>query len=310
MSTGEYTPLLRSGSSRSNVAQHHIPIHAHYFDITDIESWPIAGLLVMLDGQGQPVRAELHLYDELQPNVQESAIRQVRLVLQEQYLGGAPVPVRILETFQVREEMVVGLPPLGARSARVPTIPSMRKMPKMPIVPQQWRQFGVIGGAILGVLLVVWLVASLMGRNSDGASSDLAVATSDVASQVQSQAGADSASSQSENTSDAQVEPATVAEPSSVGLPVSRNARGDLRIGMRVQPVPGLRVALRSEPGVDTGSTIGELAEGDTAIIISGPEYRQGDSDTIVWWFVELPNSVTAWTAANTSEQTLLMPAP
>ena len=310
MTTGEYTPLLRSGSSRSNVAQHHIPIYAHYFDITDIESWPIAGLLVMMDGQGQPVRAELHLYDELPPNVQETAIRQARLVLQEQYLGGAPVPVRILETFQVREEMVVGLPPLGARSARVPTIPTMPKMPKMPAFSRQWRQYGVIGGAILGVLLLVWLVATLMGGGREGDGSDLAVATSETGRQVQSQPVADSASSQSDPAPDAQGDAETVAAPSSVGLPISRNARGDLRIGMRVQAVPGLRVALRSEPGVETGSTIGELAEGNTAIIIGGPEYRQGDSDTIVWWFVELPNSVAAWTAANTSEQTLLMPAP
>ena len=78
MTTGEYSPLLRNGSSRTNPAQHHLPIHSHYFDITDIESWPVAGLLVLLDGQGQPVRAELHLYDDLQPHVQEAAIRQAR----------------------------------------------------------------------------------------------------------------------------------------------------------------------------------------------------------------------------------------
>ena len=305
MTTGEYTPLLRSGSSRSSGTQHHIPITSHYFDITDIESWPIAGLLVMLDGMAQPVRAELHLYDELQPHVQDAAIRQARLILQEKYLGGAPVPVRILETFQVREEMIVRLPPLGARSGHVASYAVSRAFS----LPRQWRQYGVLGGTVLGLILVVWLVIGLMsgGRADDG--SDLAATTTTANSQAQSQQAAEVST---DNNTQADIEPAveTASAPGDVGLPVSRNARGDLRIGMRVQPVPGLRVALRTEPGIDTGTTFGELADGDTAMIVGGPEYRQGDTDTIVWWFIELPNGVQAWTAANTSLQTLLMPAP
>src|SRR3954467_13795597 len=132
MTTGEYTPLLRDGSNRTTT-QHHLAISAHYYDITDIESWPIAGLLVMLDGQGQPVRAELHLYDDLEPQVQEAAIRQARVVLQDSYLGGQPVPVRILETLQVREEMLVRLPPVGTRPAGTP------------LLNWKWRPYGMIG---------------------------------------------------------------------------------------------------------------------------------------------------------------------
>jgi hypothetical protein len=297
MTSGEYTPLLRSGSSRTGTAQHHIPISAHYYDITDIESWPIAGLLVMLDGSGQPVRAELHLYDQLEPHVQEAAIRQARMVLQEHYVGGAPVPVRILETFQVREEMTVRLPPLGARPLTVPT------------VPVQWRQYGIIGGAVLGVILVIWLVVALLGRGGEDNASDFTAESAEMGSQPQNVV-LTNAPAAAATESGAGTAPESVAAPSGSELPVSRNARGDLRIGMRVQAVPGLRVALRSEPGVESGTTIGELTGEDTAVIVAGPEYRQGDSDTIVWWYVELPNSVQAWAAANTSQQTLLMPAP
>ena len=295
MTTGEYTPLLRSGSSRSSTAQHHIPIQSHYYDITDIESWPIAGLLVMLDGLGQPVRAELHLYDELEPHVQEAAIRQVRLVLQEHYLGGAPVPVRILETFQVREEMTVRLPPLGARPM------SMARM------PAQWRQYGMIAGAVLALVLVVWMVSALLGRGGEGDNTSELTAAPQATTQAEVQEAAPE-----ENAEQAEGETfeVTAIVPAVSDLPISRNARGDLRIGMQIQPVPGLRVALRSEPGLDTGTVTGELADGDTATIVGGPEYRQGDSDTIVWWFIELPNGVQAWAAANTSEQTLLMPVP
>jgi hypothetical protein len=293
MTTGEYTPLLRSGSSRSSTAQHHIPIQSHYYDITDIESWPIAGLLVMLDGTGQPVRAELHLYDELEPHVQDTAIRQARLVLQEHYLGGAPVPVRILETFQVREEMVVRLPPVGARPMH------------MARVPAQWRQYGMIAGAVLGVALIVWLVVALLGRGSEGDNGN------DLAAVPQTTTLAATAEVvPADTTGQNVVETVANTASASLELPVSRNARGDLRIGMQVQPVPGLRVALRSEPGLDSGQVTGELADGDSATIVGGPELRQGDTDTIVWWFIELPNGVQAWVAANTSEQTLIMPVP
>jgi hypothetical protein len=92
-------------------------------------------------------------------------------------------------------------------------------------------------------------------------------------------------------------------------LPVSRNARSDLGIGVRVQVVPGLRVALRSQPSAEVGVTVGEMTDGDVATILAGPEYTQGDTDTIVWWYVNLPNGTEAWVAANTSTQTLLMPA-
>ena len=59
MTTGEYSPLLRNGPSRISTTQHHLAINAHYYDITDIQSWPIAGLLVLLDGQAQPVVRQL-----------------------------------------------------------------------------------------------------------------------------------------------------------------------------------------------------------------------------------------------------------
>ena len=54
---------------------------------------------------------------------------------------------------------------------------------------------------------------------------------------------------------------------------------------------------------------LGVMTEGMVATIIEGPEYTRGDTDTIVWWMVELADGTEAWAAANTSQQTLLMPA-
>lgn len=298
MTTGEYTPLLRNGSSRINTTQHHLPIQAHYFDITDIESWPIAGLVVLLDGQSMPVRAELHLYDSLEPHVQEAAIRQARLVLQERYIGGVPVPVRILETFPVREEMSVRLPPLGARPANGGQFP-------MPTRPQL-----MIGAAAVVLLALVWFGFWLGGRGGGLEEGVAASTTPDAAQQATLQAegvaGAEVAGEEGESEAEGDAVPTTAGN---TNLPVSRNARSDLGIGVRVQVIPGLRVALRSEPGIDRGIIIGELGDDDVATIVGGPQYAQGDTDTIVWWFVTLSNSTQAWVAANTSQQTLLMPA-
>jgi hypothetical protein len=297
MTTGEYSPLLRNGSSRSSATQHHLPINANYYDITDIDSWPVAGLLVLLDGQAQPVRAELHLYDDLDEHTQEAAIRQARLVLQERYLGGVPVPVRILETMQAREEMLVRLPPLGARPITVQSL------------ALRWRPHGMIGAAILALVALIWIVTSLLGSGQgDGENATLA-GTPESASQT-NEGGVGSVPTVAEGEATAESAPAAVAPVDGGNLPVSRNARGDLGIGMRVQAVPGLRLALRSEPGADRGIVVGEMAEGVVATIVGGPEFTQGDADTIVWWYVDLPNSTQAWAAANTSQQTLLMPAP
>ena len=46
----------------------------------------------------------------------------------------------------------------------------------------------------------------------------------------------------------------------------------------------------------------------DQAIIVGGPVWAPGDSDTIVWWLVQLPDGTEAWAPANTSKLRLLEP--
>ena len=293
MTTSDYSPLLRSGSSRGSATQHHLPINAHYYDITDIESWPIAGLIVLLDNQAQPVRAELHLYDNLDPQVQDMAIRQARLVLQERYLGGDPVPVRIMETEQIREGMQVRLPPLGARPLNVQAFTR--------------RPYTMAGTGILVLVVLIWLVIALQGRGSSPEQVAADPANSGTGAAPVEEGAADELGTTAAGEPEA--EDTTADLPASpADLPPSQNARGDLGIGVRVQIVPGLQLALRSEPGADRGSVVGSMTDGVEATIIGGPEYTQGDSDTIVWWFVELDDGTQAWAAANTSQQTLLMP--
>lgn len=295
MATGEFPATPRGGLGRTVTSPHFQAIEAHYFNITDIQTWPIAGLLVLLDGKGQPVRAELHLYDDLPSHVQEAAVRQSRLVLQEGYVGLDPVPLRILESQQMREAMDVRLAPPGER------IHDSK--------PVRWRPFAMGGAALVVIAGLIWLALFFLrpdDRETVGAPESTAAQIEDApVAQDGQTADAVGGSEVLEVVNSGETASVAVGE-----LPPSRNARADLGIGMRVSIVPGLQLALRSEPGAEAGLVVGQMADGEAATIIDGPRMTQGDSDTIVWWLVQLDDGTQAWAAANTSRQTLLVPAP
>ncbi len=298
MATSDYSPLLRTSVGRNTAVQHHQPIDAHYYNVTDEESWPIAGLLVLLDGEGMPVRAELHIDDSLDDEIIEVAMRRARLMLQDQYIGGDPVSLRVLENFQMRAPLEIRLPPLGAR-------PALRRR------RHQWQTYAAGGAVVLAAALLIWfLIGALRGDEPTTAGADdpdtpqTAMLESASPSSASSD-GADNAPVEADAAAETQAVDSTAGESN---LPPSRNARPDLGIGMRVRIVPGLQLALRSEPGADAGQVIGAMADGTEAVIIGGPRYTQGTEDTIVWWYIELENGVQAWAAANTSSQTLLIP--
>jgi uncharacterized protein YacL len=73
----------------------------------------------------------------------------------------------------------------------------------------------------------------------------------------------------------------------------------------------GMRSFVRTDPGADQGQAVGYLEDGASAIIQGGPVWLPGDADTIVWWEVTtVADGVRGWTPANTSQLTLLVPAP
>ncbi len=295
MATGELPTTLRSSLGRAQSNPHFQAIDAHYFNITDIQAWPIAGLLVLLDGKGQPVRAELHLYDELPSHVQEAAVRQSRLVLQEGYVGLDPVPLRILETQQMREAMDVRLAPPGER------VPGAQ--------PVRWQPFAIGGLAMVAVAALIWLALAFL-RPDEGETAGVPP-TTPVQAEILEADPEQPLPSEGELLEVSNVTSDVAAPAVAAGeLPASRNARADLGIGMRVSIVPGLQLALRSEPGAASGVVVGAMSDGEEATVIGGPRATQGDSDTIVWWLVQLDDGTQAWAAANTSTQTLLVPAP
>ncbi|MDI9548236.1 MAG: SH3 domain-containing protein [Chloroflexota bacterium] len=258
-------------------------IPARYFNITDANAWPVAGLLVFMDSQGQPVRAELHLYDELPSHVHEGAVKQCRAVLQESFASPEPLPLRIMQISQMRDAMDVRLP-----AERIRPVKRSRR-PQIPMT----AALGVIA-VLLALSVAAW---ALSGNDSDEQTDEPATGAIAPTVAMQMVAGL----TQSATEADA---PAAA-----VDLPPSRNANPQIGVGMRVAIVPGLRLTLRSEPGADAGNPIGYMMDGDEAIVIGGPTMTQGTSDTIVWWLVQLVDGTEAWAAANTSNETLLTPA-
>jgi hypothetical protein len=289
MAAGEVTSGWSAEVIRPRSNTHFQAIDAHYYNITDAESRPIAGLLVLLDGSRHPVRTELHLYEDLPSHVQEAAVRQSRLVLQERYVGDEPVPLRILSTVQQREAMNVHLPQAEASVSRRP------RRQNSPVM------LGMIG-ALLVVVLLVWGAIAYFGSAGQGnqtASDERAPAEAPV---VPVAAGRGTSIGEAPGID-------TTVAVNNENLPISQNARADLSIGMRVKIVPGLQLWLRSEPGATEGEEVGFMAEGQEAVIRGGPRMTQGESDTIVWWYVQLDDGTEAWAAANTSQYTLLVPA-
>ena len=91
------------------------------------------------------------------------------------------------------------------------------------------------------------------------------------------------------------------------GLPPSENADPSLAVGDRARMVGTayLMPEPRAEPVEDN---VGALTDGEVVTLVGGPVWREGTTDTIVWWLVELESGEQAWVVANTSQLTLLRP--
>ena len=287
----------RGYTSASNRFQ---AIDAHYFNITDADSWPIAGLLVLLDGRRQAVRAELHVDDGVTDPVQEAAVRQARLVLQERYWGAEPLPLRVLAGRQSGEPIKIHLP-----SSELQGRTGFDLL-------HGWRPAAI--GSVAVVIVLIWIGLAVFVRQGGRRSEVAAVAGKPAVSSSMAM-GAPAATDASHQvvraetgaTADVSAGAAQAGAPA-VNLPPSQFANKELGIGVKVQIVKGLKLSLRSEAGPNAGQIVGYLASGQQATVIDGPVTTQGDADTIVWWYVRLNDGTEAWAAANTSHQTLLVP--
>jgi hypothetical protein len=254
-------------------------VQADYYTIVDAEEWPIAGLVVLMDRRKQPVRAELHLYEELADHRNEFALRQSQLIINERYYSAEPIQLQVMQSYAWRETLKV----------RTSAEPIPQAADPLAFVQQYW-QYILAASAALVLIALIWAVSAFFRSRSD---TPATAATN--AEQSQAATAPDAAAT------------ATPVPAQDNGLAPSRNADANLAVGKRMRVLPGIEgVALVSEPGPDQDKVIGHIKAGDEAVIIGGPVLLQGNSDTIVWWQVQFDDSRQAWVPANTSEVTLL----
>ena len=81
-----------------------------------------------------------------------------------------------------------------------------------------------------------------------------------------------------------------------------------MKVGDRIRLLPEYKISLRTEAGAQAGAIVTHLQDADPMTILNGPIWLEGNSDTIVWWYVRVDSGAEGWVPANTSELTLLEP--
>ena len=255
---------------------------ARYYDFMGEDGQREANMMVVLDSQGRAMQAVLQ-YDRTLPTFTQNKVqRQAQGLLGSRFLGSSPItPLYIFEFGEQLDRIDVAHTGEDAQAG-----------------PEGSVNLLYIALGILGMFLVVgllfWMLNSLFrGRQEIAAPTMTPVA---MVQDVNASAPA------------AAVPTADVTAPGiqTNGLPGSKLANAAIGVGTTVKIRTGLRSFVRSQPGSDQGEVVGYLQDGDTALVIGGPTWLAGDSDTIVWWFVDLPDGVRGWTPANTSQFTLL----
>lgn len=269
-----------SQSKRSSAHSELQAIHGHYYNITDSNGAPLAGLMVLLDRKERPVRAELHLGDGTTGALYDQAVRQAQLLATERYYGPGQMPLIVLYARLAQDRIPVPLQPPPPETG----LPGWAR-PAL-LVLAALIVFGGLG----------WYLNDLLAGGGSAQVAQVAPAATDQPA-VPAAAPAQPVAEQPEGR---------IFETN--GLPPSRNALA-LDIGQRVRLREGIQgVTLRTLAGASSGEVVGHLVPPMEVTLINGPIWLQGNSDTIVWWFVRTDEGVEAWTPANTSELTLLEP--
>ncbi len=280
-------------------------VPAEYYNIVDTGGTPLAGLLILFDRQGEPVRAEVQLHDTTAGSAQELALRQAETLLRTRYHARHPLPMYVTR-LQVEQ----------------PHIPVTLEGPPPSSSLPSWLR----STAILVLVALVSLGAGWFARGSTTPSAEApqvdeapaqaqeAASVADVDAGGMPQAEGSEASTQPGEAAPGRVQAGQPFPPGGTrivetnDLPPSRNAI-PLEVGQRAQVCGGCTVYVRSQPGANDGEILGYLESGDIVELLNGPVWRAGESDTIVWWYVRrLSDGLEGWTPANTSRLTLLFP--
>lgn len=277
------------------------PSEAHYYEIRDNAGTKRAVLTVVLSTQMRVLHAELiylERYRALEPT-QTEIFNRAKEIVESKYLGSG----------FGSELVVIDGKPLGEEEVKHNNPDPIYQPPRL------FRLWKI--AATYGAVMLVFLLFGLLNRTVLAPTSPQpGTASLGSGAPAPLNAGlsaAESAASEVATTlvggtpSTAGIDPLAL-QPNTNGLPPSTKANPRIEVGMTVRILPGYRSFIRSAAGPDSGEAVGLLEDGATAEILGGPIWMPGNTDTIVWWYVETDDGVQGWTPANTSELTLLDP--
>lgn len=249
-------------------------IRADYYNLTDLQGQPLAGLLVLMDRRGRPVRAEIHMNNNMADALYEIALRQSLRLIEDRYKSDRPVRLYPLR-MQLNSDPLSVQPRGNAPNAGLAPAPAAGN-PLLLVA----AVLLAVSALFSGWFLNEWLTGDLAGAGTSAVSS----------------AGSSSAAA-GQNV--------LIVETN--GLPSSRNAI-PMNVGDRIRLLPDYKISMRTEAGAQAGAIVTHLQNADPMTILNGPIWLEGNSDTIVWWYVRVDSGAEGWVPANTSELTLLEP--
>lgn len=249
-------------------------IRADYYNLTDLQGQPLAGLLVLMDRRGRPVRGEIHMNNNTADALYEIALRQSLRLIEDRYKSDRPVRLYPLR-------MQLNSDPLSVQPRGTAPTPGIAPP------PASSNPLLLVGAALLvvsalfsGWFLNEWLTGDL---TQTGTQTTLSAGSSSTAA--------------GQNV--------LIVETN--GLPPSRNAI-PMNVGDRIRLLPEYKISMRTEAGAQAGVIVTHLQDADPMTILNGPIWLEGNTDTIVWWYVRVDSGAEGWVPANTSELTLLEP--
>jgi hypothetical protein len=265
--------------------QHNLvqPFPARYYHLMSDDGQLEATMVVVLDSRGRAMQAVLR-YDPMLPTPTQNKVRRrAENVLRSKFLGSsASTPLYVYEAGRALDSVNVDHTGEDAAAGSEGSVNLL------------YVTLGILGMFVVFGLLF-WLLNSLFrGRQ------EVAAPTATPLAIVQPAAAAPAVATPTTDVTAPGIQ--------TNGLPTSKLANPAIGVGGTVRIRDELRSFVRSEPGVESGEIVGYMEDGDTAVVIGGPTWLQGDSDTIVWWLVRLPDGLEGWTPANTSQLTLLDP--
>lgn len=315
------------------------PIAADYYNLTEADGWPVAGLVVLLDRHHRAVRAEVHLYDNTTGRRQDEALHNANQLLIDKYWShteeDSRLPLRVMRTRQELDSLTIQLNVREAVRFAADETVGWRKWferANVRLAAAIGIGLALIAGAIAATL--VWRnnaePAALTLEAAEAAPRTVTVPASDLPVPPMA-AAASEAPETNALTADAVAEPA--AEPEAVAPPAA--ATEEAASPEYVNPFPMNtndlapsevahdfalldsavvtvgHVAMQREPDPDRSFSFAWKPQGTVVQLLGGPVWIEGETATVVWWYVETADDgQKGWMAANGSVTKYLEPLP